>query len=78
MWKEDLSLYNILGEKEEAYDSKKPRQTPGGTPIDSGDLIEPEVEGQYQEEEQEEIEYQNIMIATEDSIKNRYLINALV
>ena len=46
MWKEDLSLYNILGEKEEAYDSKKPRQTPGGTPIDTGDLIEPEVEGQ--------------------------------
>jgi len=41
MWKEDLPLYNILGEKEVVLDTGKTKRTPGGTPIDAGDLIDP-------------------------------------
>jgi hypothetical protein len=43
LWKEDLSLYNILGEKEILNVQNKPKSTPGGTPIDAGDLIDPEL-----------------------------------
>ena len=60
-----------MGEKEELTVKKAPPA--------AMEMMEDEEEGQeeQQEEELEDIEYASIMIATEDSIKNSFLLDKL-
>jgi len=79
MWTDDIGKYNIFGDKEDEVEKKvaagdQTRNSMSSEPHD--DYMDATAVAEIEEENQ--VEYSSIMIATEDSIQNQFIVDTLV
>jgi dynein heavy chain, axonemal len=78
-WDHDIDKYDITGvrEDEKKNKNKLEEDTDGANPLSPKSMGSGQL-GFSDGENADDIEFQNIMIATEDSIKNSYLLEKLI